>query len=85
MTKSAPILKKISKNGQIVLPKIYRDTYIQYREEDDKIILEPMFWDGDLEIWLTKSEYLDISGEAMWSAKENNGKGISIDNLGKNG
>ena len=82
MTTTAPILKKISKNGQIVLPKMYRDTYIQYREEGDKIILEPMFWDSDLEIWLTKSEYLDLSGEKVWSAKDNDGQGIAIEKLG---
>ncbi len=82
MTTPVPVLKKISKNGQIVLPKMYRDTYIQYREEGDKIILEPMFWDKDLEIWLTKSEYLDLNGETVWSVKDNKGKGVPIKNLG---
>ncbi len=77
-----PILKKISKNGQIVLPKMYRDTYVQYREEADKIILEPMFWDEDLGTWLTKSEFEDLSGETVWSATQNQGKGIDIDELG---
>ena len=82
MTNSTPILKKISKNGQIVLPKLYRNTYVQYREENNKIILEPMFWDDDLETWLTKSEFLDLSGDTVWSGKKDNkGKGISIDNL----
>ena len=80
MATSAPVIKKISKNGQIALPKMYRDTYIQYREEDDKIILEPMFWDEDLGIWLTKSEYLDLKGETIWSAGKNGG--IPIEKLG---
>lgn len=82
----APVLKKVSTNGQISLPKIYRDTYVQYREENNKIILEPMFWEQDLEAWLTKEEFLDLSGDNLWSAKkDNDNQGILLNDLPKNG
>lgn len=77
-----PTLKKVSNNGQIGLPKIYRDTYVQYEESKDQIILKPMFWDDDCQTWLTKSEYEDLQGDILWSAqKDNENKAIELKNL----
>ena len=74
MTSSStmPVIKKISKNGQISLPKSYRGTYIQCKKVGNGLMLEPMFWDEDLEIWLTEEEKNDLAGETIWSAKKDN-------------
>ena len=81
---SAPTIKKVSKNGQLVLPSAYRGSHVQIFEQDGFLRLEPLFWDDDLGVWLTKEEHDDLMGEVVWSAKKDNkGEGLPLKKLNK--
>ncbi len=64
-----PTIKKVSANGQVVLPSRYKNHHVTMQETENGLSLKLLVWDEDLQIWLSPddAEQKDImESETIW-------------------
>ncbi len=77
-------IKKVAKNGQVSLPPKYRGMNIVIKESKKGLFIEPLYWDEDLEVFLSPDDFNEIKGEKVWSSKEDSfSEGMSLSSLGE--
>lgn len=77
-----PVIRKVGNNGQVSLPPKYRGMNMVIKESKKGLLLEPLYWDEELEVFLNQKDYEEIHGEVVWSAKEDGvEEGISPENV----
>lgn len=74
-----PTIKIVAKNGQISLPPKYRGLQVALTETERGIMIQPLFWDEDLGIFLHPDDHEETEGKTVWKDQ----KGINMKNLGK--
>ncbi len=64
-----PSIKKVSSNGQVVLPREYKGQHVTIQESDGGLLVKRLVWDKDLGMWLNvhDSDHRNIlDSETIW-------------------
>ncbi|GEM_PF-4123042 len=74
-------IRKVAANGQITLPPEFRGQHVIVKyDKKGRVELEPLYWDSNLEIFLSWEEYQELQqDDILWSDT----KGIDLDTLGQ--